>query len=125
MLAIATGLFGVTVLAGIWMGVIHMDSDGRRRPPLWLAVAHGIFAVVAAVPLVAVLERSPTRGLATGSASFGVIAAGFFLGAAAVGSYLFFARHLRGRRLPGVAIVTHMMLAVTGFVVLVVYLSFP
>jgi hypothetical protein len=77
------------------------------------------------VPLAGVILNAPIRGRTTGSASFDLIAAACFIVAALVGLYLFFGRHRRGRRLPGVVIASHMMLAVTGFVVLLVYLSFP
>lgn len=124
MLTIATGLFTITVIAGVWMGIIHMDSEGRRLPPLWLAVGHGLFAVVAFVVLIAAIGHAANRGAATGSHSFGVIAAWLFIAAALVGIYLFI-RHLRRRRLSGVVIATHMMLAVTGFVVLIAYWTLP
>ena len=52
------------------------------------------------------------------------IAAWLFIAAALVGIYLFM-RHLRRRRLSGVIIATHMMLAITGFVVLIAYWTFP
>jgi hypothetical protein len=123
-LTIATALFAIAVIAGIWMAVIHMDSEGRRLPPFWLAIGHGIFAVVAFVVLVWAIGHASSRGLSTGSHAFGVIAAWLFIAAALVGVYLFL-RHLRRRRLPGVVIAAHMLLAVTGFVVLVVYWSFP
>lgn len=125
MLTLATGLFGMAVLTGIWMGVIHMESEGRRRPPQRLAAAHGIAALAGFAFLAAVILNGSARGRTTGSSSFDVIAAVCFAAAALVGFYLFVGRHRRGRRLPGVVIAGHMMLAVTGFVVLLVYLSFP
>jgi hypothetical protein len=63
----------------------------------------------------------PVRGAATGTASFGLVAAILLLVAALIG-LLGLWLHVRKQRMPGAAIGIHASVAVFGYVILAVYL---
>ena len=97
------------------------SAHGWCHGPLWwLAGLHGIFAIAGLGCLLLAL-RGPPRGLATGTASFGLMAAVLIALAALVGGALL-ATHLLKRRLPGIVIGIHATLAVSGLVILAAYL---
>jgi hypothetical protein len=109
----------VAVLLGCWLAVMHLRTDGAVAPPWTLAALHGLVAVAGLGCLVLAL-RGPPRGLAQGTAGFGMIAAALMAAAALLGAG-FLAARLRKRRLPGLLIGIHATLAVSGFVILTVY----
>jgi hypothetical protein len=51
-----------------------------------------------------------------------VLALGLFVLAALGGAYMFFGKHLRGEPLPTPVVIVHGLAAVSGFVVLLIYL---
>lgn len=118
MLAVATVLLGLALVAGGAAAVSWLRRDARP-PAWWLAAAHGIVALAGLGLLVAALAGSG-RGAATGTQSFGAIAAAL-LGAAALVGLAMLATHLLRRRVPGALVGTHATLAVAGFVILAVY----
>jgi hypothetical protein len=119
MLTAALTIVTVAVLLGSVLAVMHLRTDGAGAPPRTLAALHGFMAVAGLGCLVLAL-RGPPRGLAQGTAAFGMIAA-TLMAAAAVLGVGFVAARLRKRRLPGLLIGIHATLAVSGFVILTVY----
>jgi hypothetical protein len=119
MLTAALTILTVAVLLGSALAVMYLRTDSAVAPPWTLAALHGLVAVAGLGCLVLAL-RGPPRGLAQDTAGFGMIAA-VLMAAAAVLGVGFVAARLRKRRLPGLLIGFHATLAVSGFVILMVY----
>ena len=119
MLGSSLGLLGLAVLLGAALALIGAKAVGKP-PSAWLATAHGIVAVSGFAALLWALIAGPVRGVATGTQSFGAIAAALLLIAACLGiaSLLL---HIRRRRVPGFWASAHAMIAVSGFVILAAY----
>jgi hypothetical protein len=120
MLIAAFAILAVAVLLGSMLAVMHLRTDGAVAPPWKLAALHGV-AAVAGLGCLALALRGPLRGLAQGTAAFGMIAAALLVPAVLLGAGFLVAR-LRQRRLPGLLIGIHATLAVSGFVILTVYI---
>lgn len=116
-LILATILLGLAVALGAILAIRSLRA--ARLAPTFLAAAHGLVALGGWILLLAAL-RGPARGVATGTASFGAIAA-ILLGAAALAGVALFATRARGARFRGGLIGIHATLAVSGFVILLVY----
>jgi hypothetical protein len=110
----------VTAMAfGAALAVLHMRPAGAVPWPL--AALHGLMAIGGLGCLLLAL-RGPPRGLDTGTASFGTIAAVLLALAALAGGGIVAAR-LRRRRPAGALIGIHASLAIGGLVILAVYLA--
>lgn len=120
MLTAAFIILALAVLLGSALAVLHLRAESAAAPPLSLGALHGLLAIGGFACLLVGL-RGPVRGLETGTASFGAIAAALIAVAALLGIGLFGA-HLRKRRLSGGLIGIHATLAVAGFVILAAYL---
>ena len=118
MLTVATVVLGLALVIGTTAAVSWLRRDGRP-PASWLATAHGIAAVAGFGLLVAALAGTQ-RGAATGTQSFGMIAA-LLLGATALIGLAMLAIHVLKRRVAGALVGSHATLAVAGFVILAVY----
>ena len=119
MLASAVVLLGLTVLLGGALAVIGLRHPGAK-PPAALALGHGIAAVAGYGVLLLALQ-GPARGAASGTQSFGLAAALLLLIAAALGLASFLL-HQRRRRFPGFWVGAHASIAISGYVILAVYL---
>lgn len=120
MLDIATLILGLAVIAGAVLAVLGLGSRGVAAMKLPLAAVHGVLAVGGFGLLLAALAILPVRGVRTGTQSFGTIAA-VALALAAVVGFIMIGLHLRRGRVPGGLVGLHATVAVTGFVVLLVY----
>lgn len=119
MLSLVVLSFTVVVLLGATLAIQIMRRPAQP-PPRVLAWLHGIAALLSyGVLLVALM--GPPRGAATGTQSFGLVAALLLLLAALIG-IVSLALHLFRRRMPGVAIGIHASVAIFGYVILAVYL---
>ena len=118
MLTVATVVLVLALVIGTAAAVPWLRRDAQP-PTSWLAAAHGIAAVAGFGILVAALADS-RRGAATGTQSFGMIAA-LLLGAAALIGLAMLATHVLRRRVAGALVGIHATLAVAGFVILAVY----
>jgi hypothetical protein len=119
MLIAAFIILGITVLLGSVLAVLHLWTDGTAAPPWKFAALHGLLAI-AGLSCLALALRGPPRGLDQGIASFGIIAAALIALAALFGAG-FVAMRLLKRRPVGVLIGIHATLAVSGFVIVTVY----
>jgi heme A synthase len=118
-LSLAVALLGLTVLLGgalATSALRHPDA----KPPRILATLHG-FCAALGYGLLLVALQGPARGTATGTQSFGIAAAILLLLAAMIGATIL-AIHYGRRRLPGFWVGAHAMIAITGYVILAVYL---
>jgi hypothetical membrane protein len=102
--------FAVAAVFGIFMAYQH--SRGKTPPPAWAAVLHGIFAVAGVVLLLMGVLQAGTGTMHTWALALFV--------AAALGGLYLVSHHFRRRPLPGAVIALHGVIAVTGFVILLV-----
>jgi len=122
MLIAAFIILGIAVSIGSGLAFQHLCAEGAKPPPWPLALLHALFAIGGLGCLFLAL-RGPPRGLDQGTGSFGIIAAALIVMAALVGGWMLAAR-IVNRRPAGILIGVHAMLAVGGFVILIVYV-FP
>src|SRR6185437_14789825 len=118
MLTLAFALLAAAVLLGAVLAVLHLRET--KPPPAVLGAVHGVLALGGFACLLLALG-GPPRGLATGTAGFGRVAAVLIALAALAGGGILAAR-LRRKPLAGALIGSHATLAVGGFVVLAAYL---
>jgi hypothetical protein len=109
-MTIALVLFALAALGGLYMAVVRLR--GAERPPTGIALVHGAGAAAGLIALiVAVMDASAPSLARTALIVFVVAAAGgFFL----------FAQHMQKKALPIPVMVIHALVAVTGFVILLV-----
>jgi hypothetical protein len=107
---LAVTLFALAAVGGL--ALAGMRLKGTELPPLWLAIVHGLAAASALVALVVAVMGS-------GAPSTANIALGGFV-VAALGGFVLFANHLRGKALPIPLMLIHAVVAVVSFVVLLV-----
>ena len=118
MLIAAFVILGVAVLLGSVLAVLHLQTE-PGTPPWSLAALHGLLAVGGLSCLVLALG-GPPRGLDQGVASFGIIATTLITLAALIGVALL-ATRIFEIRIAEIMIGIHATLAVSGFVILAVY----
>jgi len=120
MLITAFAVLALAILLGSVLAVLHLREAAASPPPLALGALHGLLALGGLLCLMVALG-GPMRGIETGTASFGKIAA-VFLALALLAGVGIFALHLCRRRLAGALIGIHASLAVCGFVILAAYI---
>jgi len=103
-------LFGVTALGGFYLLIVRLQ--GSPRPPTWLALGHGAFAVGGFVALL-------VHGLQAGLPPLAQYAFGAFILAALGGLTLFFFFHMAGKELPVPLILGHGLVGLAGLALLV------
>ena len=118
MLNFAFAVLALAVLFGALLAVLHL-REGAAPPPWPFGALHGTIGVGGLALLVLAL-RGPPRGVEQGVGSFGTIAA-VLLALAVLLAIALIAARLRGKRLAGTLIGAHATLAISGFVVLMVY----
>jgi hypothetical protein len=104
-------LFAIAAVGGIIMAV--MRFGGKPVPPLGLALLHGLLAAVALVLLIIAVTK------AAGGSGSSTIALALFL-VAALGGFVLFAKHLRKGPLSVPLMVIHALVAVAGFLTLLI-----
>jgi len=118
MLSLAFAILSAAVAAGIVLALLHL----RGTPPRGaVGVLHGMAGAAGLLALLLAL-RGPPRGVLTGVASFGAIAAVVAAVALAVGLVVA-ALARRSHRAVGLLIGTHATLAITAYVLLIAYVS--
>ena len=111
LLQTSCALFLLAALGGLAMAGIRFS--GNRNPPVWLAMAHGGLAVAG----VALLAFAVLAGGAPAAAMWSLV---LFLVAAAGGTVLFLAYEWKRELLPVWLVLVHAVVAVAGFLLLVV-----
>ena len=107
-MTIAAILLAIAAAGGAVMAA--MRFGGRELPPMALAVVHGLFAAAGLVALLVAVVGTGASWVAMAAA------AGFVI--AALGGFMLFAHHLRGKALPINYVVIHGAGAVVSFVIL-------
>ena len=108
MYQLSIALFAIAAVAGLTMAVMHFR--GTSPPKTVLAVLHGLFAASGLVILLLALIKTGFGGKP--GIAFGLLAA------AALGGFLLLSSHAQQKRLPSGLVVGHAVLAVAGFVTL-------
>ena len=103
-------LFAIAALGGLVLASIRLRGS---NPPLALALVHGAVAAAGLVALIAAVLH------ASASPSSPRIALALFV-VAALGGFVLFATHLRKRNIPVPLMLIHAVVAVGGFVTLLV-----
>ncbi|HEY4158112.1 MAG TPA: hypothetical protein VGM29_08440 [Polyangiaceae bacterium] len=104
-------LFGIAALGGIVMAI--MRFSGKPVPPMPLALLHGALAAIALVLLIMAVAN------AAGGSHTSLVALVLFL-VAALGGFVLFTQHLRKGPLSIPLMVIHAVVAVAGFLTLLV-----
>jgi hypothetical protein len=120
MTSIALWLLALALLLGGAAAISWLRSE-RARASGTLVAGHAAIALAGYGVLLVALPGA-RGGEATGTQSFGLIAAGL-LGAALVAAVAMFALRARRRGVSGALVGSHATLAVMGFVMLAVYLA--
>jgi hypothetical protein len=114
-------LLGTGVVLGSTLAVLYLRTAGAAAPPWLLSGLHGFLALGGFGCLLLATLGGPERGLETGTASFGAVAAVLIALAAVAGSGILVLRLLK-KRLTGLLIGVHATLAVSGFIFLTAYI---
>lgn len=104
-------VLALAAVGGLTLAVIRLR--GAPWPPQWLAHTHG---VVAATGVVLLIHAAATTGIP----ALAKLALGIFVLAAFGGATLFVAFHRARKPLPIPLVLGHGLIAVTGFVLLLV-----
>jgi hypothetical protein len=104
-------VLALAALGGLTLAVIRLR--GAPWPPTWMALGHGL---VAATGLGLLIYAAVTPGIP----NLAQIALGILVLAAIGGATLFIGFHLRQRALPIPLVIGHGLIAVTGFVLLLI-----
>lgn len=111
-------LLVIAALAGATLAILHLRVSNARAVPPQFATLHALLGL-AGLAILAPALGGPPRGVAQGTASFGVIAAALIaLAVVAAGGMLM--RRLK-RRPPGALLGVHATLAISGVVMLAAY----
>ena len=105
-------LLGLAALGGLT--VAGMRLSGTPRPPTWMALGHGAIAAAGLACLIYAATVSP------GLPQLAQIALGVLILAALGGAIIFVGFHLQGQPLPIPLILGHGIIAVTGYVLLLI-----
>lgn len=108
MLWVSIACFAVAALGGAFLGTTRVRSEAN--PPMPIALVHGALAAAGLVLLLVHVVSSGYPTLAS-------ISAGLF-GVAALGGFVLFATHLKGKLISAGLVGVHAVAAVAGFVLL-------
>jgi hypothetical protein len=118
-LSIALITLSATVALGIALSVLHLR--GSSRPHWMISAVHGMLGAAGLGTLILAL-RGPPRGMQTGVASFGSVAAVLLASALVAGLGIAMLVRRSGRGV-GLLIAVHGTAAITAYVLLAAYVS--
>jgi len=110
MLYVAIAVFALAAVLGLTMAVLHFK--GRSPPPAGLAVVHGLFAASGLVILLVAVIQAHLGGAPLAALGLLILAA--------LGGFGLLSFHLRRRALSSGLLAGHALLAVAGFIVLLI-----
>jgi hypothetical protein len=106
-------VLGLAALGGLTLASIRLM--GTPRPPTWIALIHGAIAATGLALLFSVVIGQNVESLVK-------VALGVFVLAALGGATIFLGFHMRNRPLPIPLVIGHGLIAITGYVLLLVVL---
>jgi len=107
-MTIALVLFALAALGGVAMAAIRLR--GAERPPTGLALVHGAAAAAGLIALIIAVMNMADPGPARTALVVFIVAA--------LGGFYLFAQHIQKKALPIPVVVVHGLVAVVGFVIL-------
>jgi hypothetical protein len=107
-MTIALVLFALAALGGVTMAAMRLR--GAERPPTALALVHGAAAAAGLIALILAVMNVPDPGGARTALVVFIVAA--------LGGFYLFAQHVQKKALPIPVMVVHGLVAVVGFVIL-------
>lgn len=110
MLYLTVGLFALAAIIGVVILKNWLTSANTSKTVVY---AHGLFAAAALLLLLVEVIRHPSSSLKTSLILFGI--------AAVVGFYMFF-QDLKKKFSPTWMAITHALIAVAGFLVLILFI---
>jgi glucose uptake protein GlcU len=108
-------LFALAALGGVTMAAMRLR--GAERPPTALALAHGALAAAGLVALIVAVINMTDPGAARTALLVFIVAA--------VGGFYLFAQHVTKKVLPIPVMVIHGLVAVVGFIILLMAVIQP
>jgi hypothetical protein len=111
MIFAAVVVLGLAALGGLTLAGIRLA--GTPLPPTWIALVHGAVAATGLVLLISVVIGHDVDQLVK-------VALGVFVLAALGGATIFLGFHMRNRALPIPLVLGHGLIAVTGYILLLV-----
>ena len=111
MISTAAIVLGFAALGGLTLVVMRLS--GTPRPPTWIALSHGTVAATGLVLLIFAVRDGAVDRLVN-------IALGVIVLAALGGTTIFVGFHLRNRAFPIPLVIGHGLIALTGYVLLLV-----
>lgn len=109
-MVIALVLFGLAALGGVYMATLRFR--GAERPPTAIALVHGAAAAAGLIALIVAVMGEATPGHARTALIVFIVAA--------IGGFYLFAQHMQNKALPIPVMVIHALVAVSGFLLLLV-----
>jgi hypothetical protein len=109
-MTIALVLFGLAAVGGVYMAAVRFR--GADRPPTAIALVHGAAAAAGLIALIVAVVGMAEPGLARTALVVFIVAA--------LGGFYLFAQHMQSKALPIPVVVVHGLIAVVGFVILLV-----
>jgi hypothetical protein len=123
LLIAAIALLTVVVCVGGWLGSLYLLVE---RPPArlnWIGILHGAGGAFGFAVMVAALRAPPgAYAVRMGVGRFGWFSA-YLVGGALLAGLVILVTQLRRLAVPNSLVATHGMLAVTGYTLLVTYLT--
>ena len=110
MLYVVIVLFALAAVMGV---LVLKNVLAANHAPRTVVYTHGIFAAVALVLLIIYAAQNGTNGVMTSIVLFII---------AAVGGFYMFFRDLKGKLGPVWLAIVHALLAVTGFIILLLFI---
>jgi|SRR4051812_26030140 hypothetical protein len=109
MLNLSAVLFAVAALGGLVLGVSGLR---QKNMPMWLSLIHGLIAAAGLVTLII--------GIVQGTAGSLLITSLVLFIIAALGGFVLFSYHLRGKTHPKGLIFIHALVAVIAYILLLI-----
>ena len=109
-MVIALVLFALAALGGLYMASVVFR--GAERPPTAIALVHGAAAAAGLIALIVAVMGMTDPGLARTALIVFIVAV--------LGGAFLFAQHMQNKALPKNVVAIHGLVAVTGFVILLV-----
>jgi len=109
-MTIALVLFALAAVGGVYMAAVRFR--GADRPPTAVALVHGAAAAAGLIALIVAVMGMAEPGLAKTALVVFIVAA--------LGGFFLFTQHMQSKALPIPVVVIHGLIAVVGFVILLV-----
>ena len=123
MLIAAIAVLGLVVAVGAWLARGYLLTDEPPKKLHWTGLAHGAAGAVGLAVLAAALRAPlPAHAIKMGAGRFGVLSAAL-MASGLVAGVAILVTHLRRKPVSAGLVAAHGMLGISGYTLLVTYLS--